>query len=80
MQTEKVYSIEFDEEELQMVYHVFSRIESKCFAKWRSLCPEDGSKPSEECSQYWHLLGKVDDIKDRVAKPLGLSVRDESWE
>lgn len=77
MKTEEIHSVEFSEEELKMIYHVFSKIESKCFAKWRSLCPKDGDKPSDECSSQWRLLGKIDNIKDRVARPLGLSVREE---
>lgn len=71
------YNVEFTQEELKMIYQVFRKLENKCFTKWRSLCPKEGDKPSEECTEQWLLMGKIDDIKDRVAEPLGLSVRKE---
>lgn len=74
---EQIYNLEFTEEELQMIYLVFSKLENKCFAKWRSLWPNDGESASEECTEQWLMLGKVEKIKDRVAKPLGLSVKKE---
>ena len=70
-------NVEFTKEELQMIYQVFLNFENKCFKEWRSLCPKEGDCPSEECTEQWLLLGKIDDIKDRVARPLGLSVRKE---
>ncbi|WP_373266565.1 hypothetical protein [Hungatella hathewayi] len=69
------YNVEFSKEELIMIYNVFCQLESKCFAKWRSLWPDEGEKISKECNEQWLLLGKIDEIKDRVANPLGLSVR-----
>lgn len=73
----QIYNLEFTEEELQMIYMVFSKLENKCFAKWRSMWPDDGERASAECTKQWLMLGKVESIKDRVAKPLGLSVRKE---
>ena len=73
----QIYNLEFTEEELQMIYMVFSKRENKCFAKWRSMWPDDGERASAECTKQWLMLGKVESIKDRVAKPLGLSVRKE---
>lgn len=58
-----------------MIYKIFSRLDGKCFTKWHEFWPEDGAKPSEECTKQWTLLGNVEKIKNRVAKPLGLSVR-----
>lgn len=73
----QIYNLEFTEEELQMIYMVFSKLENKCFVKWRSMWPDDGERASAECTKQWLMLGKVESIKDRVAKPLGLSVRKE---
>ena len=73
----QIYNLEFTEEELQMIYMVFSKLENKCFAKWRSMWPDDGERASAECTKQWLMRGKVESIKDRVAKPLGLSVRKE---
>ena len=72
-----IYNLEFTEEELQMIYLVFSRLETKCFATWRALWPDDGERASSDCTKQWLILGKVERIKDRVAKPLGLSFRKE---
>lgn len=71
------YDVEFNEEELIMIYKVFCQLESRCFTKWRSLWPNEGEKTSKECSEQWLLLGKIDEIKDRVAKPLDMSGRKE---
>lgn len=71
------YNVEFSEAELIMIYNVFCQLESKCFAKWRSLWPNEGEKASTECNEQWLLLGKIDKIKERVSKPLGLSIRKE---
>ena len=73
----QIYNLEFTEEELQMIYMVFSKLENKCFAKWRSMWPDDGERASAECTKQWLMLGKVESIKDRVDNPLGLSVRKE---
>ena len=44
----QIYNLEFTEEELQMIYMVFSKLENKCFAKWRSMWPDDGERASAE--------------------------------
>lgn len=72
---EDKYNVEFSKEELIVIYNVFCQLESKCFAKWRSLWPNEGEKTSKECNKQWLLLGKIDEIKKRVAKPLDLSAR-----
>lgn len=47
------------------------------FCKVAFHVPDDGERASAECTKQWLMLGKVESIKDRVAKPLGLSVRKE---
>ena len=54
----QIYNLEFTEEELQMIYMVFSKLENKCFAKWRSMWPDDG-----ESGEYKGPCGQAAGVK-----------------
>ena len=59
MMKKHIYNLEFTEEELQMIYLVFSRLETKCFAKWRALWPDDGERASSDCTKQWLIQKRV---------------------
>lgn len=80
MKKEKCYTVEFTEEELRLIMEVFKRMEHRSFVKWHDLWPPRGEKPSKECTKQFHMLSRLEEIKDKAATPLGLSVRKDLWD
>lgn len=63
---EKKYTIELSEEEMQIVYDVFSEMTNASLAKWTTLIPEEGEYRSRECFHQWLTTGKLHNIREKI--------------
>lgn len=71
-QQEKKITVEFTEEELNIIHDVFDELTGESLRKWTTLIPEHGEYRSTECFQQWLTTGKFDRIRRRSRIALGL--------
>lgn len=71
MSEDKIYTLIFTEEELQMVYDVFDELAKENLHQWTTLIPKKGEYRSTECYQQWLLTGKFNKIRRKASIALG---------
>lgn len=68
---DKKYTVDFSEQELIMIYDVFSELTGKSLEKWTTLLPKKGEYRSSDCFQQWLMTGMFDDVRGKAARELG---------